>query len=100
MADVFIPNPAMIAELKELEGIKLVMAAVAPIVADAVREVAPRGTGHHHYADSIQAVDSTVESTYAFSHIVEFGSINNPPYAPLRRGVIAAGLRFEDDSAP
>lgn len=27
-------------------------------------------------------------------HLLEWGSINNPPHAPLRRGVLAAGLRF------
>jgi hypothetical protein len=26
------------------------------------------------------------------AHLVEFGSANNPPHAPLRRGVRAAGL--------
>ena len=30
----------------------------------------------------------------AIWHIIEFGSVNNPPYAPIRRGVIAAGLRW------
>lgn len=29
-------------------------------------------------------------------HLVEFGSKNNPPYAPLRRGVRAAGLRLDE----
>jgi hypothetical protein len=28
-------------------------------------------------------------------HIIEHGSSKNPPYAPLRRGVEAAGLRWE-----
>src|SRR4051812_16675366 len=27
-------------------------------------------------------------------HIIEYGSVNNPPYAPIRRGVIAAGLKW------
>lgn len=31
------------------------------------------------------------------AHWVEWGSINNPPYAPLRTGVIAAGLRLAED---
>lgn len=29
-------------------------------------------------------------------HLMEWGSINNPPHAPMRRGVRAAGLRFRD----
>jgi hypothetical protein len=27
-------------------------------------------------------------------HLIEWGSINNPPHAPLRRAVRAAGLKF------
>jgi hypothetical protein len=30
------------------------------------------------------------------AHWVEWGSANNPPWAPLRRGVRAAGLRLEE----
>lgn len=29
-------------------------------------------------------------------HLMEWGSKNNPPHAPLRRGVRAAGLRLEE----
>lgn len=28
-------------------------------------------------------------------HIIENGSVNNPPYRPLQRGVERAGLRYE-----
>lgn len=41
----------------------------------------------------------TVGNRDVASHIVEFGSINNPPYAPLRKGVDEAGLRFSDPRA-
>lgn len=30
------------------------------------------------------------------AHIDEFGSVNSPPYAPLRRGARRAGLRLEE----
>lgn len=29
-------------------------------------------------------------------HLMEFGSANNPPHAPLRRGARAAGLRLDE----
>lgn len=29
-------------------------------------------------------------------HLMEWGSANNPPHAPLRRGVRAAGLRLDE----
>jgi len=38
-----------------------------------------------------------VINTDPFFHLVEWGSVNNPPYAPLRRGVTAAGLRLDED---
>lgn len=28
-------------------------------------------------------------------HIIEHGSVKNPPYAPIRRGVESSGLRWE-----
>lgn len=30
------------------------------------------------------------------AHIVEFGSVNNPPYRPLHRAAAALGLKVED----
>lgn len=30
-------------------------------------------------------------------HLMEWGSVNNPPHAPLRRGARAAGLRLAED---
>lgn len=30
-------------------------------------------------------------------HIIEFGSVNNHPYAPMRKGVEAAGAQWADD---
>ncbi len=46
-----------------------------------------------------QAADFTaaakIETSDAIWHIIEYGSVNNPPYAPIRRGVIEAGLKFD-----
>lgn len=42
----------------------------------------------------------TVGNTDIAAHLIEYGSKNNPPYAPLRRGVTAAGLRFADIGGP
>lgn len=61
-------------------------------VAATVRVVAPRKTGY--YERRVKARGTAVAATDHFWHLVEFGSVNNPPYAPLRRGVRAAGLRL------
>lgn len=37
-------------------------------------------------------------STDFAAWIIEYGSKNNPPYAPFRRGLRAAGLDFEEHS--
>lgn len=37
-----------------------------------------------------------VVNTDHAGHLMEFGSANNPPHAPLRRGVRAAGLRLDE----
>lgn len=56
----------------------------------------PRETGD--FVDSVEAaeVDGEIHlrSTDPFWHLIEFGSANNPAYAPLRRAVQAAGLRL------
>jgi hypothetical protein len=38
---------------------------------------------------------SLVNTDHA-AHLTEWGSKNNPPHAPLRRGVRAAGLRLDE----
>jgi hypothetical protein len=37
-----------------------------------------------------------VSNTDIAAHLVEFGSVNNPPYAVLRRAARAAGLRLAE----
>lgn len=59
---------------------------------------APTFTGH--YARSFTVVWDgernawLVGNTDIAAHLIEFGSVNNPPFAPLRRGTTAAGLRL------
>lgn len=80
------------------------LASLRSEAAAATRRVAPRGpTGM--YAGSIVEgpietrggeVSTTYGSTDFAAHIVERGSVNNPPYMPLHRGAQAVGLRVED----
>jgi hypothetical protein len=69
------------------------MRAKTAVARQAILAVAPDRTGY--YKKKIRQRGTTVIAADPFWHLVEFGSVNNPPYAPLRRGVIAAGLRFE-----
>lgn len=77
------------------------------VAAQAVSEVESQGsrfarTGR--FADSIEktgveadrrGASITVHSTDFAAHIVEFGSRNNPPYAPFRKAAAALGLRLK-----
>lgn len=68
------------------------------LVKPAVEAVAPHGqTGMYHRSIRVIRNGDTVGigSIDPFAHLVEFGSINNPAYAPLRRGIRAAGLRLD-----
>lgn len=94
MSTRFVPNPHAAEDLQQTEEYKAAMAAIAIKVAAEVEDAAPHVTGY--YEGHIAADGATVVASDPFWHLVEFGSINNPPYAPLRRGVVAAGLRFVD----
>lgn len=63
--------------------------------------IAPDGGPHRGYRETLRVGEQdgtvTAESTDPFAHIVEFGSINNPAYAPLRRAVRGEGLDLRDD---
>ena len=65
----------------------------ARAVAEQARQLAPDETGA--YRRSIQVDGNRVLTTDPFGHLVEWGSVHNPAYAPLRRAIRAAGLRFD-----
>jgi hypothetical protein len=41
-------------------------------------------------------VHAVVGTKWRLGHIIEFGSVNNPAYAPVRKSVLALGMRFEE----
>ena len=93
-ARAFAQGPAVAAELDNLRS----------RAAKETRRVAPKGpTGM--YGDSI--VEEPIRkvagglatawgSTDFAAHIVEFGSVNNPPYRPLYKGAQALALKVSD----
>lgn len=96
MASRFVANRAFEAELKRSPAYKAEMALRAKAGAEAARRIAPRGsTGD--YAESIQVDDNRVLTDDPAGHLVEWGSVNNPAYAPLRKGAEATGARVVGD---
>jgi hypothetical protein len=95
----FKPNPGFEAELRKSASFRAAMRGEAGRAAREARKLAPQGeTGG--FAASIVAFDDGemigIRTTDPFGHLGEFGSVNNRPYAPLRRGVVAAGLRLQE----
>jgi hypothetical protein len=70
------------------------MEKVARIAAKSVRQATPEQRGLAR--KGVRADGDRVVSTYPFAHIVEWGSVNSPAYAPFRRGIRAAGLRLDE----
>lgn len=69
----------------------------AGTVADHAKLLAPGKEGDYIRADGDKVVFQNPRGVW---HLVEFGSVNNPSYGPLRRAVVAAGLRLENAPKP
>jgi hypothetical protein len=90
----FVRDRAFERELQAEPEFKAFMDNATVSVADMARDLAPEHTGY--YKRRIRAIGRRVRTLDPFDFLIEFGSKNNPAYAPLRRAVRAAGLRFRD----
>ena len=96
----FIPNPAFITELQVDPETVQAFEEAAQAVADEANDLR-----HTFYREegavlvrnnsSRVHLDVTVVNMDPGGHMDEWGSVNNEPYAPLRRGVENAGLEFQ-----
>ncbi len=96
----FVPDPSFEDQARR-EGIAAAeRLKAAEQIRDAAKRAAPGG-GTGAYARSVEAVrDGTVVrvlTTDPAGHLIEFGSINNPAYAPIRTGVSDAGYTLAED---
>lgn len=90
----FVKNPGFDRELQSEPEFVSAMRSITQNVADEARLAAPRHTGY--YVRHLHARENLVYTDDPFGHLIEWGSRNNPVYAPLRRGVRAAGLRLDE----
>jgi hypothetical protein len=94
----FTPNPGFEEELAADPATRLLMMGFAERALEAARAAAPVVTGR--YRDSLDVAEyhgaPALISRSSFWHFVEFGSVHNPPHAPLRQGVAAAGFDMTD----
>lgn len=88
----YVPNPAFEQGVRSQAEHQKGMHSITKGVARHVRAVAPHKTGYYKRKVSVRG--TRIRTLDVFWHLVEFGSVNNPAYSPLRRGVRAAGLRL------
>lgn len=100
-------NPRLFDELEHSPEHRKGLADAASVARDHAEQFAraaggpwmpPTGSGTGQMI-IVHEVDDEVRLTnldYA-GHLIEWGSVNNPPHAPLRRGVQAGGLRLDEN---
>lgn len=96
-------NPGLARDISNGSEYRRALLEVAEACADGAREASPVADGD--YRDGIEATTADREGEVVGrvnandwkSHWIEWGSVNNPPHAPLRRGVLSAGLTFEEE---
>lgn len=96
----FRANPGFEREIVLSATARAAINEAAAEVARLARSMAPSKTGRYKRSISVENdADSTFVATSDIAgHIVEFGSANNPAYAPIRRAARAAGLRVTDET--
>lgn len=94
----FVPNPRFESEMKQTVGHRKAMVVAAGEIASVGRAIAPRRTGFYSRRFKVGEENGEVAVGNAdpFAHIIEFGSVNSPVFAPIRRAVRAAGLRLDE----
>ena len=89
-------NPAFRQQMETDPEFMLGMAKIAGAVARDVRTQATGFRNSGRFASSIESEGATVFTTDVGAIPIEFGSVNNPAYAPFRSAILASGLRYED----
>lgn len=107
MPGAFVPNRNFIREIVKDPEYRDNMRAKAEEIRDDAAALMPRGEDERlgHLADKFEAGEDeygawvgnsettpTKNPDITVYHLAEFGSVKNPPYAPLRKAAIRAGL--------
>jgi hypothetical protein len=98
MPGAYRPNPDFEEELTAEPEFGDGMRQQAEVARARAESLAPRIMPRAGSPQAFQ-VQQDADGTYLVNtdhggHLAEFGSVNNPPIAPLRRGVKAAGFRL------
>jgi hypothetical protein len=86
-------NPAFHSEIEETARFQKGLSAIA---SRAAREInAQNSRRYHGHAGHASSPGARIVLGDSLWHIIEFGSVNNPPYAPIRRAFGVMGLRLD-----
>lgn len=99
MASTFSLNSAGIKELASSSGMAAIATQVGAQVAAVAQANSPTKDTQFQVLEVRQEEDGVVVSVgsrWSFAHLIEWGSVNNQPYAPLRKAVSSLGLKFEE----
>lgn len=94
----FVSNPRFESEMKRTAGHRKAMFSGANQIASKGRLLAPRRTGFYgrRFKVGIEDGEVAIGNADPFAFLIEYGSVNNPPFAPIRRAVRAAGFRLDE----
>jgi hypothetical protein len=96
---MFKRNPHLIEEIRKMPGYhasavsagKAIQAAAEALSPPRIMRRSPRA-----FVTEATPDGARVTNTDYGAHIAEYGSVNNPAYAPLRRGTQAAGFELRE----
>jgi hypothetical protein len=99
---IFKPNPLFISGLEGEAALDALLDSKAAEAKSEAEAAAPDVTGYYKGKFKITKLTGRrrLGNLDPFAHLTEWGSANNEPYSPLRRGVAAAGLHLREDPKP
>lgn len=100
MPGAYLPNPDFEREISGQDENKAALKEAADTVASRAETMTPRIMPRNSEAMEVSEDEDgvAVVNTDFGGHLAEWGSRNNQPFAPLRRGVRSAGYRLEESS--
>lgn len=95
MPGFFKRNPRFERELQKDPAIRDKLRDPAKVALSAAQSATPARMNSGWYVEDTDT-GVRIGTTNPFFHLIEWGSVNNSPRAPLRRAVRAAGARLEE----
>jgi hypothetical protein len=93
----FRPNPRFEEQLAADPAVIRVLQGKADEALTAAQTISQGFSDDGEYPDSLDAGDASLSTSHPAGHIIEWGSEDTPPLAPLRKAVEQVGATYKDD---